>query len=133
MGGGVGVWGGVGGVGYRIILSSLTTPLPYTNLSHIHKTQQLLARKQGILLMILIAKFPIETVQLPFLFILYFLYFKAIKSILRVLVTVNLPLNIIPFLAMKDLTVVTVFWDVKSIVICCMTLKKILKETKKPS
>jgi len=47
-------------------------------------------------------------------------------------VTVNLPLNIIAFLAMKDVTVVTVFWDVKSIIICCMMPKNILKETKEP-
>jgi len=54
------------------------------------------------------------------------------KSILRVQVTVNLPLNIIPFLAIKDLTAMTVFWDVKSIIICCMMPKNILKETNEP-
>ena len=46
----------------HIIPSSLTKPLPYTKLSHNHQTQQLLAGKQFSLLMILIPKFPIETV-----------------------------------------------------------------------
>jgi len=54
------------------------------------------------------------------------------KSILRVQVTVNLPFYIIPFLEIKDLTVVTVFWDVESIIICCMMPKDILKETNEP-
>jgi hypothetical protein len=79
--------------------------------------------------MILITKFSIETVYLPFWFVLYSLYFKTIKLILRVQVTTNLPLNIVPFLAMKDLTVVRVFWDVTSIILCCMMPKYIVKET----
>jgi len=48
--------------GTSTLFCLVQTPLPYTELSHNHQTQQLLTRKQGSLLMILIATFPIETV-----------------------------------------------------------------------